>query len=1026
MQSHVDAHARRGARLAAAIRILLLSSLVLSSLFVPLAVHAQDATEPVVQAEPQPPAHVPLEQTEDGCAVRTINVTISLYRVAPAGSALRRQYEQAIRYFADGIYEATNCAHIVGKVSIYQRGKAKDTADVVWMREEHPAAYVSGYRRAVGNITMADIYNDQNMTTIGDAGARNLGYTLAHEWGHAFYSLYDEYRGGDPLSRNDPGSPARTDTPIRESLMHDPDQGFNRANPRRYAWLNFSADYSYENIPFNRTAHGRVYAASAWDTLVRRPAQDPPQARTAANYPRFYYPELVNFAPDGEHYIDLPNSSFDAVNRPGNPARAKLRIVWFNTETARVFAVNTANASGGNQLEVIFEALEQEIYSMPLNSSVGVVGFDSTTRVIVPMTRLTTENVRENLLDMLANNLQPGTGATGDVSLALQRAYNILAQHPPYINGEDVGSVFLLSGAPLSGAAGVNAVLQDYQADDLQVYTFGIEVSFEDDDLLYDIAEATAGLHAFVSGISEPYDDVYAFDTAVAELVSALADARFDAEPLVETLLDEGSLRIQPRRAETREFFVDETLTAINVYASVSPTATLTLRNPSGQARVPDSCFTPSRQSARPNVYCEFTVPAPVTGTWQLRAQTGDTAADLSYEITGEPGDDNATFTSRVDTTGSDIIRYPQPIIVKAAVEKGLPMSGLRVIAELTLPNGQTRTFPMLDDGSAPDELQDDGIYTGIVSNYPADGTYGIRVRLDNSAGTGKLTHRGFAPAPGPFDPETGLPLFPVPDPTPVITNFTRLARTNVLVTGFRADDHGNTPATATVLPAFDVNVFGKVDQAGDVDFFRINLPVTFTGELTVRLTNLLDGMQPRLRILAADGTTELRNVTLMAAETTLRTTLPPAPGGTYFVAVTHTDPAADRGVYTLSAGAPLPSEGLQLSSLRALPRTIPADGTTTAGISATVVLDSAPAAGQAVTLTTTLGRFTASNTTTVVVNANENGFLTTTLVSAEAGIATIQATAGTNTRSVTLTLQASDSTRRIYLPLIVRLATGQ
>jgi len=1020
MQSHVDVHVRCGARFAAAIRMLLLSSLLLSSLFVPLAVHAQDAPEPVVQAEPQPPAHLPLEQTQDGCGVRTINVTISLYRVAPAGSALRRQYEQAIRYFADGIYEATNCAHIVGKVSIYQRGKAKDTADVVWVREEHPAAYVSGYRRTVGSIAMADIYNEQNMTTIGDEGARNLGYTLAHEWGHAFYSLYDEYRGDDPLDRNNPGSPARTDTPIRESLMHNPDQGFNRANPRRYAWLNFSADYSYENIPFNRTAHGRVYAASAWDTLVRRPSQDPPQARTAANYPRFYYPELANFAPDGEHIIDLPNSSFDAVNRSGNPARAKLRIVWFNTETARVFAVNTANASGGNQLEVIIEALEQEIYSMPLGSAVGVIGFDTTAQVVIPITRLTSNAVRETLLDTLFKDLQTGTGTTGNVSLALQRAYDMLEQHPPYINGDDVGSVFLLSGAPLSGMAGVDAVLQDYQADDLQIYTFGVEVSFEDDELLYAIAEATAGLHAFVVGVDNTYDDVYAFDTAVSELVAALADARFDAEPLVETLLEEGSQRIQPRRTVTREFFVDETLTAINVYASVSPTATLTLSSPSGgPPRSPDFCFTPSSGGARPNVYCKFTVPAPVTGTWQLQAQAGTAAADLFYEITGEPGDDNATFTSRVDTTGSDIIRYPQPIILKAAVEKTLPMSGLRVVAELILPNGEPRSFPMLDDGVAPDELKDDGIYTGIVSNYPANGTYGIRVRLDNSAGTGKLTHGGLATAPGPFDPETGLPLFPVPDPTPVITNFTRLARTNVLVTGFRADDHGNTPATATVLPAFDVNVFGKVDQAGDVDFFRINVPVTFTGELTVRLTNLLDGMQPRLRIFAADGTTELRNVELAAEETTLRASVPPAPGGSYFAAVTHTDPAADRGVYTLSAGAPLPSEGLQLSSLRALPRTIPADGTTTAGISATVMLDSAPAAGQAVTLTTTLGRFTDSNTTTVVVNANENGFLTTTLVSAEAGVATIQATAGTNTRSVTLTLQ--DSTRRVYLPLIVR-----
>lgn len=1006
------------------LRIVVLFSLLLGSTLSPTLSHADDGNAPVTVTAPEPPPNVPLRQTPDDCGVRTINVTISLYRSAPAGSAIRRTYEQAIRYFADGVYESSNCAHQLGKVSIYQRGKAKDTADIVWVREVHPAAVASGYRRQGGNVSMGDIYNEEDQTTLGDEGQRNMGYTLAHEWGHIYYSLFDEYQGNDPLDREAIWQPASSDTPISPSLMNNPDAAFNQSDPDRYAWLNFSANFDYEDIPFSRTAHGRTYATSNWGTLIRRPTQDPPQARDEV-YPRFYYPELIDYAPEDDTLFDLPEDTFDAVNQPGNPARAKLRIVWYNTDIARLFVVNTANAAGGNQLESIFEALAQEIDETEDNASVGVIGFDSTARVVVPLTRLTDDAARESVFEQLVENLNTGTGTTGNVQAALDLAATTLAAYPTYADGSDVGSIFLLSGAPLSNGSNLATTLQPYQDEDVPIYTFGIEVSLEDDELLLDIADATAGLHAFVISVQDPYDDIYAFDSTVSELVDALTDAALDADPTVETLLAEGEQRINANRTYISNVAVDETLTSIEVLASVSPTATLTLRAPNGQSRNPDDCFSDNPQEAVPTFYCFFTITDPITGNWQLRATAGATRADLFYSITGAPGEDNSTFTADVAIIPDNTLRYPEPIVVQASVSDELKISGLGVTGTLVLPNGERRTFPLFDNGIAPDGVPSDGFYTGLITDYPADGNYQITVQLDNNARTGAATYEGKATAPGKRDPETGLPLFPPPPPQPIITDFVRLARTNVLVNGVRPDDHSNAAADATSLSSTNVAVFGKVDVAGDQDYFRVTLPTTFTGNLTVRVGNLLDGMQPRLRLFGADGTSLITETAFTADNINgyILATIPATPGSSVVAAVDHVNPAAARGNYTIAAGESLPSEGIFLNSLRATPASVPADGQSTATISATVLLDGVAATGQQVTLTTNLGTFTNGNTSTVVIPANANGFLTATLTSALAGTATISASAGTNT--LTDTVRFSDApARRIYLPIVIRAGT--
>lgn len=243
----------------------------------------------------------------DPSTVTLIDLTVSFYS-NPAG-AERAPYEEMIRYFADGVFEQSNGAHKLRTVTIFTNGERRAAADIVWVPDCWPNAHLSGYGVQGLRIEMCDRFSGVNFLQSTEEG----GYVLAHEWGHYFYSLYDEYRGRDPCSPVRIGSPCIGDTPVEESVMNSQ---WNAAGGN-FAWLNFSTGRN----DTRNTAQHRVYRASGWETLGRPPALDP-RTGTLRTYPvRRHFPALAQVAPAP----DQP-SRIDLV--AGHSARSALRIVW--------------------------------------------------------------------------------------------------------------------------------------------------------------------------------------------------------------------------------------------------------------------------------------------------------------------------------------------------------------------------------------------------------------------------------------------------------------------------------------------------------------------------------------------------------------------------------------------------------------------------------------------------------------------------------------------------------------------------
>ena len=272
---------------------------------------------PVDPVIPTPtPIPDPLPEPEAGM----IDLSMSLYKAA-ATPAERAPYEEILAHFADAIYEMSNGAHKVRTVTIHTNGRHARTADVVWGAQEWPRAYINGYGVPGYSVTMGDLFNRTDFTVERRCG----GYVLAHEWGHYYYGLYDEYRSGPGQScqPGDIGCPRPDDTPVRNSVMNDT---WRACYDGDYNWLNFS-------IPKNQTrnnAQFRVFNASAWEVLTRPTSQDPRAAARMALRGRSHYPELAAVAPVGNSDASLELTLADGSLR----ARSDLNIIWADSTTA--------------------------------------------------------------------------------------------------------------------------------------------------------------------------------------------------------------------------------------------------------------------------------------------------------------------------------------------------------------------------------------------------------------------------------------------------------------------------------------------------------------------------------------------------------------------------------------------------------------------------------------------------------------------------------------------------------------------
>lgn len=794
-----------------------------------------------------------------------------------ANDTEQRAYEERIKEFANAVYQSTNGVHKIGKVTIFRKGAFANLADVKWNEDcvdnEGPRANTSGFGVAGKRIWMCTNWPGASTLMSTPKGG---GYTLAHEWGHYAYGLYDEY-ASEQCDKADiaagtchEGTPRGTDTQAIPAIMNN-----------QWKAARGDADYlehSTQNIDPHRSdstgtdAQKRVFGESAWETLTRDSESDP----------KFHWlPERTQYGA-----LTAPTDPMWIVNNDESPAQSMLDIRWVGDQVTDLL-IDRSGSMAGTPLANAKTGSNLLIDQLQAGTALGVSSFET--------------NVSRNFA--ITNIPDPDTGVRAAAKTALNAitVANMTSMYDGLIFSlNDVksfdmnrpGLVYVLSdGMDNDSIATEASVISAYQAAGVPIISFAYG-SFAPTGTLLNISNATGG--AF-----------YQSPTTLAEIQAVLlaAQAQFSSNVLL------SSIKIAvPSGVTYVTIPLDSTLASVR----------LNLSHGGNQSDLDFKLLLLDGTDSGVQFVCEGSSSCSTTldsaffatygyGDYQIEIRNNiGTNKDVTVLVSATPLG-TETYDIAVSFS-SNTVNYPSAMAIRATVTNEPAITGLDVTAKVTGPMGIIFDLTLLDDGNGADQAADDGTYSASIP-YVDNGIYSTIVTASNAAGNGKTTFEGINISLR----EDGTAY--TPSPTSIVENFVRVGSASASVVGVLVDDHANNPTSGACTVIIDNNfdTAGRIDFAGDTDCFSF-LPSSLSNPVVVRTTSLTSGMDPLLTVFDSSGTHQIAQVdmsTTQSPEAGVTVTIPASnvdPYGLVF-AVRHIDTTAIEGGYTVSAGVALTSD---------------------------------------------------------------------------------------------------------------------
>ena len=824
------------------------------------------------------------------------NITISIEE-NPAGDSLypddpgadddeQNNFEAKIEEFSDAVFQMTNGQHKIGRVTIFRDGDQSDSADVQWIENcpsnQGPRAHPSGF--GVPGKRIYFCTNWPGATNLMDT-PKGSGFTLAHEWGHYAYGVYDEYAsncGMSPETDCPIYFPRSTDTVSSPSIMH------NQWNAARAGgdndWLEFSTDgvepYMTQSDGDDGNAHARVFEENAWVTLTRDPSTDP----------RF------SFLPSRSQYTNLvaPTTNL-LVNDDESSARSELEIIWAGEQVVELMIDTSGSMSGLPIANAINAATLLVGQLTPGSSAIGVGRFNSVANQVFPITDIPDPDTGIRSAAQLAI---AGFSASGGTDIE-EAALTALNEVTSFQGGSRPSAVFLLTDG--RSLVNVDNVVSEYVNAAVALITFGFGTGV-DATLLQELADRTGGQYFFSP-------------TSLAQIQRAFlaANAAFSSS----TIIASSTSAVLASSTDVRTIPFDSTLEIANLsvtYPLSQTDISLRLLDDTGaDSGVQFAC------ASSFEVSCDAEIDLNQLGSGEYGVEiTNNTASDkvVSVLASGSP----KAFESINVAIQSDDVAYPDALSIRASVSRGPTISGLDVIANVTKPDGTEFELAMFDDGDNSDLISEDGIYSVDIP-YDQNGTYNIVVMASNETGNAETTFEGIAVSVR--EDGTGV----LPQRISITENFMRVAIASVTVSAFQADDHSDNPANptaCTTLADDNIDTVARIDGPGDSDCFFF-IPTDTGVDLVARATSLREDMMPVMRIYDATGTNLLLTADLATSPNPSSGVIALIPSTAldsagHVITIEHALNSADTGGYSLSVGAVLGSDGVDPGDIIVIP----------------------------------------------------------------------------------------------------------
>lgn len=811
------------------------------------------------------------------------DITVSLHN-NPEGVE-QTVYENIFSHFADAVCEQTNGEHKLGKVSVFRENKHRSKSDIIWGEREWPRANASGFGANGMHIWFGDVFpngasegvdHDMLLDPVG------AGYTLAHEWGHYAYGLFDEYQG--IADSGEPSTPLNTDTATTSIMSNQ-----WRASQDGMVWLNHSTADTIGNV--DRTAQGRVYGKSAWEVLLQDAKDDPKLGRKTAQPSRTRFLTLADNAPDTitPLKVELPDEQVSC--------RDQLDVVWVEGDIDMQVVMDRSGSMSGSAIDNAKQAAKILVDATAQGSTaMGLVTFSSSYDVRQDYSVAKIEDPDMGVKDGLKVAID-SINARGSTALydGSQLALDNLVSYQQDQGSGAPGVVFVLAdGDDNSSRMSQSDVIANYQNSNIPIFSFG-----------YGSASPTGPLLTLANSTGGKY---FSSPTSLAEIVDAFLQANAIATD--NQNLASSSLSIDASQSASQSIAVDSGLDNINIFVNHNADAAdvgLTLLDSTG-AQVTGVTFDCIETSGTLSCSVNITnaqISTHGTGSWQLQVTNLNDASTLNaaVNVSAEPSL-AGSYTVSVEGVAGNSVTYPEPMIITTAITKDKLITGANVLATITDPNQSQTDLEMFDNGLKGDAVASDGIYS-VIAPYNENGIYQVEVHVNNNDSNAVYTTTGLLTA-------TLDGSVPAIEALPTIDeNFVRITKTSLVVDDVPSYGDGNDSLYRSEdLEPTNAGMAGVVDSADDQDFYEMS-NIDVTKDLVVRVADLSLGMKPNLSLYKSDGSTIIKeNITL--------DTNPSKTGYVYYkinkadlesnvyAVIKHEDSTATTGGYQISAGEPL------------------------------------------------------------------------------------------------------------------------
>lgn len=378
---------------------------------------------------------------------------------------------------------------------------------------------------------------------------------------------------------------------------------------------------------------------------------------------------------------------------------------------------------------------------------VGAIMFDSSPRTLVSPIEMTNKTIRSFVQSKITGYASGGTY----INAALQHALGDLKGLRAEATGPEC--IILLSDG-VSQDTVTDATLRSLKERGVKVNTVAYG-SDADRVLLSRIARATGGK---TGSIVPTWGTSKSTGKQLKSLLATMNLSRFFADLYAEGRESEQMTQLEgvaSGEMVEQEILVDsfgDIDLTVNLYwakgdmdlALVRPDGTVIERTAAEAAeadldggKMSDSAF--------------IRVSEPETGTWKVRVTPAAGSGDQAYLTTVScTGRDNMRMYA---AASGDSLTWPAPLVVSASFGGAVPaITGATVTAVATCPDGMEVPFELNDNGVNGDEKAGDGVYAAEFKDFTEDGEYRFDVEGKNVSG--KTSWQGYSPAEGGELPE--------------------------------------------------------------------------------------------------------------------------------------------------------------------------------------------------------------------------------------------------------------------------------